>query len=110
MTSWFELSKNEDGKFGFSLKGDNGETLLISSKPYFSKGSAMNDISVVRNNCAYEDRYERKEANGEHFFSLQAPNHDVLGISQKYSSAQLLENAIALAKSQGTTKEIKASA
>lgn len=110
MSSWFELNKNDDGKFNFSLKGDNGETLLVSSKPYFSKGSAMSDISNIRNNCAYEDRYERKEDNGQHFFNLQAPNHAVLGVSEKYPNAQMLEDAIALAKSKGNTGDIKASA
>lgn len=110
MSSWFEVSKNENGKFSFALKDDSGETLLVSSKPYFSKGSAMSDIDAIRDNCAYEYFYERQESNGEHFFNLQAKNHAVLGTSQKFSSAQLLENAIASAKAQGTTRDVKASA
>ncbi|MDP1520250.1 YegP family protein [Porticoccus litoralis] len=108
--SRFELNKSDDGKFNFSLKGDNGETLLVNSKPYFSKGSAMSDISSIRNNCEYEDRYERKEANGKYFFNLQAANHAVLGVSEEYPNEQMLEDAIALAKSQGTTGDIQASA
>lgn len=109
MASCFELNKSDDGKFRFSLKAENGETLLVS-KPYFSKGSAMSDITTIRNNCGYEDFYERVEANGEHFFNLQTAKHDILGTSQKYSNSQLLENAIAQAKSQGTTKEVIANA
>lgn len=109
MSSWFELNKNQDGNYTFALKGDNGEVLL-TSKTYLSKGSAMNDITVVRTNCEYEDRYERQEANGQHFFILQDPKHTIIGTSQKYPSAQLLENAISQAKSQGTTREVKASA
>ena len=104
MSSSYELHKDNEGVFNFSLKTENGETILVS-KPYFSKGSAINDISELQHICNYENYYQRNvSAGNEHYFELQTPRRKIIGTSPMFSSAESMENAIGLAKSVGTTK------
>ncbi|WP_297188446.1 DUF1508 domain-containing protein [uncultured Porticoccus sp.] len=106
MSSSYELHKDNEGVFNFSLKTENGETILVS-KPYFSKGSAINDISELQHICNYENYYQRNvSAGNEHYFELQTPRRKIIGTSPMFSSAESMENAIGLAKSVGTTKVI----
>ena len=61
MMGWFELSKSSDGQFRFVLKASNGETIL-TSELYKARGSAESGIASVQNNCALEQRYDKKVA------------------------------------------------
>lgn len=107
MAGWFELNKSKDDQFRFVLKSDDNE-ILLSSELYKVKGSATNGIQSVQNNCSDDARYERKEAaNGKFFFNLKAANHQVIGTSLMYATADAREAAIALIKSGGTTATIK---
>lgn len=107
MAGWFELNKSKDDQFRFVLKSDDNE-ILLSSELYKVKGSATNGIQSVQSNCSDDARYERKEAaNGKFFFNLKAANHQVIGTSLMYSTADAREAAIALTKSGGTTATIK---
>lgn len=110
MAGWFELSKSSDGQFRFVLKADNAETLL-TSELYHAKASAENGIASVQGNCGAEERYEKKVAsNGKHFFNLKAANHQVIGTSQMYASAESRDAGIASVKSNGATATVKDSA
>lgn len=107
MAGWFELSKSSDGQFRFVLKADNGETLL-TSELYHAKGSAENGIASVQGNCGADERYEKKlAADGKHYFNLRAANHQVIGTSQMYASADALDAGVASVKSNGTTTTVK---
>ena len=67
MATTFELSKSSDGQFRFTLKGDNGETVL-TSELYKTKASAENGIASVKANAGNEARYERLvAANGNKY-------------------------------------------
>jgi len=107
MAGFFELNKSSDGQFRFLLKADNGETLL-TSELYHAKGSAENGIASVQSNCGADERYEKKVAsNGKHYFNLKAANHQVIGTSQMYASADSRDAGIASVKSNGTSATVK---
>jgi uncharacterized protein YegP (UPF0339 family) len=107
MAGWFELNKSSDGQFRFVLKADNAENLL-TSELYHSKASAENGIASVQSNCGTDERYEKKLAtNGMHYFNLKAANHQVIGTSQMYATAESRDAGVASVKSNGTTKTVK---
>jgi len=107
MAGFFELNKSSDGQFRFLLKADNGETLL-TSELYHAKGSAENGIASVQSNCGADERYEKKVAsNGKHYFNLKAANHQVIGTSQMYASADSRDAGIASVKSNGASTTVK---
>ncbi|MEH6467800.1 MAG: YegP family protein [Porticoccus sp.] len=109
MSSWFELIKGADGQYSFDLKDSNGETLLIGKQPYISRGSAKADIEVIQRNCSYINRYDAKESpNGEYYFDLHSPNHQVIATSQRYESAESRDAAIATVRSDGKTRTVRA--
>lgn len=107
MAGWFELNKSSDGQFRFVLKAGNAETLL-TSELYHAKASAENGIASVQGNCATDARYEKKLAsNGKHYFNLKAANHQIIGTSQMYASADSRDTGIASVKSNGTSTTVK---
>ncbi|HMK43378.1 MAG TPA: YegP family protein [Dissulfurispiraceae bacterium] len=107
MAGWFELSKSTDGQFRFVLKSGNAETIL-TSELYQAKGSAQNGIVSVRSNCGADERYEKKTAaNGKFFFNLKAANHQVIGTSQMYATAQSRDAGITSVKTNGSTDSVK---
>ena len=107
MEGWFELSKSTDGQFRFVLKAGNAE-IILTSELYKSRGSAENGIASVQSNCGSDESYDKKVAtNGKHFFNLKAANHQVIGTSQMYATAESRDAGIASVKSNGTTKTVK---
>ena len=107
MSGWYELTKSSDGQFRFVLKAGNAETIL-TSELYVAKGSAQNGIASVQANAALDERYERKESsNGKSYFNLKAANHQIIGTSQMYASAQSRDNGIASVKANGPTTTVK---
>lgn len=104
---WFELSKSSDGQFRFVLKASNGETIL-TSELYKTRGSAENGIASVQNNCALEERYDKKvAANGKAYFNLKAANHQIIGSSQMYASTQSRDAGVASVMKNGATTTVK---
>lgn len=107
MAGWFELIKSSDNQFRFVLKAGNGETIL-TSELYTSKASAEKGIASVRSNSPQEERYEKKTAsNGKFYFNLIAANHQIIGSSQMYATAQSRETGIASVKVNGTSQTVK---
>jgi uncharacterized protein YegP (UPF0339 family) len=75
---------------------------------YHVKGSAENGIASVQSNCGADERYEKTlAANGKHYFNLKAANHQVIGTSQMYASADSRDAGVASVKSNGTTTTVK---
>ncbi len=98
MAGKFELKKAKDGEFFFHLKAGNGQIILASER-YKEKSSAENGIASVKKNAPDEGRYERKETKAGHFmFNLKAANHQVIGTSQSYKTAESREEGIASVK------------
>jgi hypothetical protein len=98
MAGTFEIKKAKDNEFYFHLKAGNGQIILASQR-YEEKCSAENGIESVKKNAPDDSRYERKdEKNGKFMFNLKAANHQVIGTSQGYTSAEGRENGIASVK------------
>ncbi|MGA7800447.1 MAG: YegP family protein [Gammaproteobacteria bacterium] len=107
MPGFYELSKSDNGQFHFALKAENGQ-ILLRSEQYESRGSAKGGIASVQTNCPLDARYEKKDAtDGRSFFNLKAGNHQVIGTSKMFASAQERDAAIASVKENGATKAIK---
>jgi uncharacterized protein YegP (UPF0339 family) len=107
MAAWFELSKSSNGQFNFVLKAGNDQVILRSEQ-YESKTSAQNGIASVQANSSLDERYEKKESSdGRSFFNLKAANHQIIGTSQMYASAQTRDAGIDSVKSNGGTTTIK---
>ena len=107
MAGWYEINKNDKGQFHFVLKAGNSEVILRSEQ-YAAKPSAENGISSVQKNCGADANYERKDASdGRPYFNLKAANHQVIGTSQMYASAENRNAGIESVKTNGVSKTIK---
>lgn len=107
MSGWFEVNKSSNDQYRFVLKAGNAETIL-TSELYTTKESGANGIASVQSNCAMSERYERKEAkNGKHYFNLKAGNHQVIGTSQMYESAQSCDKGIESVMANGVSATVK---
>ena len=96
--SKFEIYKYRGGEFRFRLKAGNGQNIL-ASEGYKAISGCANGIESVRKNSQDDDRYERLEsANGSPYFNLKAPNGQVIGTSEMYSSFSAMANGIASVK------------
>lgn len=92
----FELHKNDKGQFHFSIKTDDGATLL-SSEHYESKASAENGMASVKKNSVLPERFEKQVASdGRAYFTLKAANHQVVGSSPLFSAADKLDAVLAM--------------
>jgi uncharacterized protein YegP (UPF0339 family) len=106
MAATFELTKAKDGDFHFHLKASNGQ-IILTSQMYKEKTSAENGIESVKKNAPIDEHYERKEAhNGEPMFNLKAANHQVIGTSQQYNSAEARDHGIASVKENAPTAPV----
>jgi uncharacterized protein YegP (UPF0339 family) len=107
MNGWFDLNKSKADDFYFVLKAGNGEAVL-TSEMYSSRDSADNGIASVQKNCGDEAAYDRATStDGKFRFNLKAANHQVIGTSQLYVSADSRETGIDSVKSNGKSKTIK---
>lgn len=107
MAGWFELNKSGNGQFNFVLKAGNDEVILRSEQ-YESKAAAQNGIASVQANCSLDERYAKKDASdGRVYFTLKAANHQVIGTSQMYKTADARDGGIASVKTNGVSTTIK---
>lgn len=103
MSGWYDLKKSSSGEFYFVLKGGNGEAIL-TSQMYESKASAENGIASARQNCEFEDRFERTTAaNGKFHFNLKSPNQQVIGSSELYATTESRDEGISAVMQNGRT-------
>ncbi|ARB84195.1 MULTISPECIES: YegP family protein [Yersinia] len=103
----YEIKKAKNGQYHFNLKASNGE-IILSSEMYASKASAENGISSVQSNSPLESQYElKRNVKNEPYFVLKAKNHQIIGISESYSSEAATKNGIASVTKNGPTTTIK---
>ena len=108
MAGSYELNSNDKGQHSFVLKAGNGEVILRSEQ-YESKASAESGIASAQTNSPLEARYERNDAvDGRHYFNLKAANHQVIGTSQMYQSAEGRDTGIESVKTNGPSTAIMA--
>ena len=107
MPGCYELSRNDKGQYTFVLKAANGQVIL-RSKQYEAKASAMNGIASVQKNAPQDERFELKTASdGRPFFNLRAANHQVIGTSQMYASEASRAIGIESVKTNGPTDDVR---
>ena len=107
MSACYQLSNSSDGQFHFVLKAGNTETIL-TSQLYTEKNSAQNGIASVQANCTDNNNYEQMDSKNEKFyFNLKAPNHQIIGTSQMYKTAQSRDKGIESVKTNGVCELIK---
>lgn len=103
----YEIKKAKNRQFHFNLKASNGE-IILSSEMYASKASAENGITSVRSNSPQESQYElKRNGKNEPYFVLKAKNHQIIGVSEAYSSEAAAKNGIASVMKNGPTATIK---
>lgn len=101
MSGSYQIQQNDKGQFSFALMAGNSETILRSEQ-YETKAAAENGIASVQKNSGVDERYDRKDAaDGRFYFNLKAANHQVIGTSQMYASAQTRDGGIESVKANG---------
>lgn len=107
MSGWYELKKAENGQYSFSLRDANGDVLLRSEQ-YKARDSATSGIASMQKNSVQDQRFIRlNAADGRSYFNLRAGNHQVIGTSPMYATAELRDAAIAATKAAGVSTEIR---
>lgn len=102
----FELRKTDGGQFNFSLKNDDGKTLL-KSEQYQSKSAAQNGIESVRKNSADDARYvEETATSGKFYFNLKSTNGQIVGTGMLYGTEKERQTAMADTKAKATQAKI----
>ena len=107
MNGWFDVNKSKTDDFYFVLKAGNGEVVL-TSEMYKSRSSADNGIESVQKNSDDDGSYERgTSSDGKFHFNLKAVNHQVIGTSQLYATADSMEAGISSVKHNGKSTTVK---
>ncbi|EFE95929.1 MULTISPECIES: YegP family protein [Serratia] len=106
-TGHYELKKSSNGQYHFTLKASNGE-IILSSEMYASKASAENGIASVQTNSPNEAQYETKVSSSDKpYFVLKAKNHQIIGVSQMYSSDASAKSGIQSVIKNGPTTDVR---
>ena len=104
--SKFYIRQAKDGQYYFSLKSEQGSTLL-SSEMYTTLKACENGLASVKKNAAQTAQYEYKEAaNGKFHFNLKAANHQVIGSSTMYETEQAAQEAAAVVAAEVADAEV----
>jgi len=90
----FELFRDPNKQYRFRLRASNG-LVLLSSKGYKTRKSALTGIESVRNNCTDDARFQREQTPAGYCFDLLAENKKVIGTGELYKSARSRERGIA---------------
>ena len=95
MEARFVVKVAKDGQFFFSFLSPEGRKIL-GSEMYKAKASAFNGIASIKRNAPESKRYDRLVArNGKLYFTLEAGNHEIIGMSDFYETEELRQQAIA---------------
>lgn len=86
MAGKFELYTDKAGEYRFRLKAGNGQ-IILASEGYKAKASCQQGIESVKTNAPIDDRFEKFDTkDGKFRFNLRAANHQVIGVSQSYTT------------------------
>jgi uncharacterized protein YegP (UPF0339 family) len=103
----FIIKKNANAQYHFTLKADNGQTIL-TSEIYTSKTGCENGIDSVKANARADANYERLTSrNGKYYFNLKAGNGQVIGTSEMYETVQGRENGISSVKENAPNASVE---
>ncbi|MFC0225149.1 YegP family protein [Serratia aquatilis] len=106
-TGYYVMKRASNGQYHFTLHASNGE-IILSSEMYASKASAENGISSVQVNSPHEAQFGLKtSSNNQHYFVLNAKNHQVIGTSQMYSSESAAKKGIESVIKNGPSQDVR---
>jgi uncharacterized protein YegP (UPF0339 family) len=106
MSGKYEIFLGKDQQYYFHLKAANGE-IILASEGYTQKHNAEKATESVRLNSQYDDNYLNHIAkDGRDYFVLRADNHEVIGTSQMYQSAQARDKGKESVKTNGLTSSM----
>ncbi|CAN5348138.1 YegP family protein [soil metagenome] len=101
----FQLFKGNDNQFYYRLKAANGE-IILAGEGYTAKQSCLTGIASVKQNAALDAQYKRLIAtNDQFYFTLNAGNGEVIGVSETYTTVQSRENGIEAVKTCAPNSE-----
>lgn len=91
----FEIFTGADNQFYFRLKASNSK-IILNRESYTTKQNCHHGITSVKANAPTYSNYGRRMfSNDKYYFNLKsAHNHQVIGTSERYESAQGQDNGI----------------
>ena len=90
----FLIKKSINEQYYFVLKANNSE-IILTSEMYTQLYSLKNWIQSVIENSYYDSQYNRLiSSDDKYYFTLEAKNGEVIGVSETYNSKQAMENGI----------------
>ena len=105
--SKFIIKKNINEQYYFVLKANNSE-IILTSEMYTQIHSLKNWIQSVIENSYYDSQYNRLiSMDNKYYFTLEAENGEVIGVSETYNSKQAMENGIQSVKENATLASIE---
>ncbi len=105
--SKFIIKKNINEQYYFVLKANNSE-IILTSEMYTQIHSLKNWIQSVIENSYYDSQYNRLiSMDNKYYFTLEAENGEVIGVSETYNSKQAMENGIQSVKENAPLASIE---
>jgi len=103
----FEIFTGSDSHYYFRLKASNSE-IILASEGYTTKQNCRNGITSVKANAPSGSNYDRLiSRNDKYYFNLKsAQNHQVIGTSEMYETAQGRDNGIESVKRNASVAEV----
>lgn len=106
MPAKFEIKTGKNKRFFFHLLSTNGQVIL-ASQMYASQATAKKGVASVQANAGDPNNYDRRtDKKGQHYFVLKAPNRRIIGRSESYSSAAMMEKGIKSVMKNGATAKL----
>lgn len=106
MAKRFEIFTGSNKQYYFRLRSANNEIILVS-EGYITKANCNNGIQSVKTHAPNNSNYKKLVAkNGQYYFTLNASNGQVIGVSETYTSTQGRDNGIEAVKRDAPTAPV----
>jgi uncharacterized protein YegP (UPF0339 family) len=90
----FQIYRGRRRQFYFRLKARNGE-IILTSEGYSSLQKCRSGIRSVRTHGSKTVRYRKEtSSNRQYYFVLVAPNHEIIGTSETYTTGRWRDRGI----------------
>ncbi|WP_298339916.1 DUF1508 domain-containing protein [uncultured Algibacter sp.] len=102
----FKIFKDETGKYRFFLKSNHNQ-IIFTSRGYSSRLICFNYIQLIKKFALKDEKYERHiSLNESPYFEFKVSKNKVIGISEKFISKNVMENIIAMIKTNANEAKI----